>query len=321
MKVFIPFDTRIKHGYSFRMKRIVCFTFFCLAGLLLTSCSAVPKEAGQTLPDPPITTEDRIRTQIALIEQTAATPTGTGTATQTASPTISPTITLTATPSLIPRTPTATLSTDYFHGSYSYDLPFLSQAGLKYKGAETELGCTAASIQVVLDFWHDYNETYSTMSAQRIIDINTSQGTFHAGSGLSITNVEDELNSLDYYLGIRRNSGKQDLIDALERYGPLPVLVKTEWIPSKANHLAVLTEYDPETDSVTLNDPWYEWPITWNWEAFDGIWSLNYSENEDGYLVRTFFFIVPNAELRPGQDLFIPETAGAGIQNIDTSSE
>jgi len=67
----------------------------------------------------------------------------------------------------------------------------------------------------------------------------------------------------------------------------------------------VLVEYDPENDTVTFNDPWYEWPVTWDWEAFDGIWNLNYSEDEDGYLVRTFFFIVPKTEIRPGNDLFI----------------
>lgn len=284
----------------------------CLAALLISACSTGSQRTEQSGIDAPesapITTEERIQTQIALIEQ-SATRTATGTATITLTPTITPTITLTPTPSLIPRRPTATLSEEYFHGSYDYELPFLSQSGLKYRGAETNLGCTAASIQVTLDFWHTYNEDYPTMKAQQIIDINTSQGTFVAGKGLSISNVEDELNNMDYYLGIRRNSEKQELIDALERYGPLPVLVKTGWTPSKTNHLAVLTGYDPDTDTVTLNDPWYDWPVSWNWEAFDGIWGLNYSENEGGYLTRTFFFIVPKAEIRPGADLFIPEDA------------
>lgn len=257
-----------------------------------------------------------IETQIAAIDQTTAaaqlqtatvelTPAATGTPsfTNTASP-----IPDTSTPTLIPRTPTPTLSAAYFHGSYAYELPLITQSGLKYQGAPTKLGCTAASVEMILDFWNTYKDEYPTISAQTLINRNTAQGTFHAKTGLSIANVEDELKSNNYYLGIQRNSKKEDLLDALARYGPLAILTKTEWTPFGANHLVVLKEYNEADDTVTFLDPWYDWPVTWDWEAFDGIWSLNYSEEENGYLTRTFFFIVPKKEIRPGNDLFLPDT-------------
>lgn len=290
-------------------KFVILFAIFVICSFL-TSCSGNFDESSKNIDgfinDNQKTVKERIETQIAVIELTASVTNTPGlTATETPVPTNSPTITLSPTPTIIPGTPTSTLPPEFFHGSYSYNLPLSNQTGLKYKGVETKLGCTAASIQMILDFWKAYNQNYKTLKAQTIIDINTAQGSFHSKTGLSITNVEDELTNLNYYLGVHRNSKKQDLIDALERYGPLPVLVKTEWIPTGANHLVVLVEYDPQNDTVTFNDPWYEWPVTWNWEAFDGIWNLNYSEDEDGYLVRTFFFIVPKTEIRPGNDLFI----------------
>ncbi len=257
-----------------------------------------------------------IETQIAEINKTAEfsrffaetnavkpTVTKTEYRTKTASPTSN-----TPTPSLIPKTPTPTLPEGYFRGSYVYDLPLITQSNLKYRGVPTKLGCTAASVEMILDFWNSYHNDYQTISAQTLINLNVSQGTFHAKTGLSIANVEDELKNIDYYLGIQRNSNKEDLLDALIRYGPLAVLTKTEWTPFGANHLVVLSEYNPEYNTVTFLDPWYDWPVTWDWEAFDGIWSLNYSEEENGYLTRTFFFIVPKNEIRPEKDLFIPDT-------------
>lgn len=257
-----------------------------------------------------------IETQIEAIDQTVtAVQFMTATVAQSPVATNTPSITNTAslipdtpTPSLVPRTATPTLSADYFHGSYTYDLPLITQSDLKFRGSPTKLGCTAASVEMILDFWNTYQNEYPTISAQTLINLNTAQGTFHAKTGLSIENVEDELKNNHYYLGIQRNSTKEDLLDALVRYGPLAVLTKTEWTPFGANHLVVLKEYDAENDTVTFLDPWYEWPVTWDWEAFDGIWSLNYSEEENGYLTRTFFFIVPLKEIRPGNDLFLPDT-------------
>ncbi len=177
--------------------------------------------------------------------------------------------------------------------SKAYAVPFMSQSGLKYKGVETKLGCTAASIQMILDYWKTLDPENKRLSAQRLIDINTAQGTFHSGTGLSIENVVDELNQLGYRVRIYQNSDKETLLKTFHESGPQALLVKTEWVPLGANHLVVLTAYDSESDTVTINDPWYDYTVSWEWDAFDGIWGLNYSEKKDGYLVRAFFNIFP----------------------------
>ena len=205
-----------------------------------------------------------------------------------------PSMTVTVTPELCATPTLIKISQDsLWLQSKSYPVPMMSQAGLKYKGIETKLGCTAASIQMILDYWKSVDSENKRLSAQRIIDINTSQGTFHAGTGLSVENVVDELELLGYRAEIYRNGDKLALLKAFHENGPQALLVKTEWIPQGANHLAVLVAYDQEADTVTINDPWYDYTVTWDWDAFDGIWSLNYSVNKDGFLNRVFVNIVP----------------------------
>ena len=191
------------------------------------------------------------------------------------------------------QTPTLKAVSGFEPDSKKYDVPLVTQDGLKYKGVKTTLGCTAASVQMVLDYWKTINPDYKTISAQKIIDINTSQGTFRTGEGLSIENVKDELQNIGYVLEIYQKSDKEQLLRVFDQFGPQILLVKTGWVPTGANHLVVLVAYDKETDTVTVNDPWFDHPFTWGWEAFDGIWSLNYSQKENGYLTRSFFNILP----------------------------
>ncbi len=193
------------------------------------------------------------------------------------------------------ETPTLLVVGDAPPQSVQYDVPFRSQAGLKYKGVATTSGCTAASAQMILDFWKLQDPENKTLSAQRLIDINVSQGTFNRVSGLSATNLADEFALLGYRFLTSRNGSKEKLLSALDEFGPQAVLVKTEWVPIGANHLVVLTGYDAENDLVTINDPWYDAPLVLEWAGFDGIWSLNYSEREGGYLVRTFFTVIPES--------------------------
>ena len=71
--------------------------------------------------------------------------------------------------------------------------------------------------------------------------------------------------------------------------------------------MAVVTGYDPENDMIRVLDPWQTGGIMeFPYENFDGIWSLNYLEDENDTLRRTFFFIVPYAELSPVNAPFIP---------------
>ncbi|MBQ6480362.1 MAG: hypothetical protein IJI45_04510, partial [Anaerolineaceae bacterium] len=126
-------------------------------------------------------------------------------------------------------------------------------------------------------------------------------------TGLNIMNTKDELREMKYYLGTRQDSSKEELLAALERYGPLLILTKVNWTPFGANHMAVVTGYDPENDMIRVLDPWQTGGIMeFPYENFDGIWSLNYLEDENDTLRRTFFFIVPYAELSPVNAPFIP---------------
>ena len=224
--------------------------------------------------------------------------------TPTATFTPEPTDTPTSTPTEGP-TPTPTLGPEYFHGSLWYEPEFISQEGLRYNGREINTGCTAASVAMLLNFWHDYKEEYPAMSAQALLDQNVRQGQFRVNSGLNIMNTEDDLNEMRYLLGFRQDSDKEELLAALERYGPLLILTKVGWTPFGANHMAVVSGYDPDTDIIRILDPWtiggiMEFP----YENFDGIWSLNFGD-ETETLQRTFFFIVPYQELRPENELFV----------------
>ena len=206
-------------------------------------------------------------------------------------------------------TPTATLSAEYFHGTYIYEhVPYISQRGLTYQGRKTNSGCTAASIEMILDFWHQYNSEYKTMKAQALLDLNAKQGNFVPGVGLAALDTKDELDNLGYYIGYQIDSIKEDLLDALVRYGPIALVVKTNWDPNGTNHSAVLTGYDNETDQVMINDPWSKDKIIkMSYDQFDSIWGLNYAAADSQVEARRiFFFIVPYQEIRPDHDLFIP---------------
>ena len=204
-------------------------------------------------------------------------------------------------------TPTPTLGPEFFHGSLWYEPEFVSQEGLRFNGREISTGCTAASVEMVLGFWHSYKEEYPTISAQRLLDQSARKSQFDPGTGLNIMNTEDDLQEMRYYLGTRQDSNKEELLAALERYGPLLVLTKVNWTPFGANHMAVVTGYDPDRDIIRVLDPWQEGGIMeFDYNGFDGIWGLNYLDDTVETLRRTFFFIVPVDELTLENAPFIP---------------
>ncbi len=272
-----------------------------LGSMLLSACS-LP----QPVP-PAVQTESAAMTaeSFRLTDQAlhpSETPLPTSTPLPSSTPTAEPS--MTPTPTSGPS-PTPTLGPEFFHGSLWYEPGFVSQYGLKYNGSVITTGCTAACVQMVLDFWHDYKEGYPTMDAQALINQNVFQKQFNAHTGLNILDTEDDLQMMDYYLGVRENSSKEELLAALERYGPLLILTKVNWSPYGTNHMAVLTGYDPAADVVHLLDPWQiGGDLEMSYEEFDAIWKLNYSETE--MRQRAFFFIVPYPELRRENELFIP---------------
>lgn len=283
--------------------------------IILAGCS-MPQPVGPLLTQ----TAEAEMLQAALTETAfASLPTATPTATDTPVPTETPEPTLSPTPTAtFGPTPTPTLGPDYFHGSLWYEPDFVSQEGLTYNGRTINTGCTAASLQMVLDFWHAYKDEYQTISAQQLINQNVWQGQFNPSSGLNIMNAEDDLAELGYYLGTRQDSDKEELLAALERYGPLLVLTKVNWTPFGANHMAVVTGYDAETDTIRVLDPWQVGGIMeFPYDNFDGIWSLNYLDDLTETLRRTFFFAVPYAELSPDSSPFVPVSVLRKITGSD----
>lgn len=201
----------------------------------------------------------------------------------------------TATPSPTPI-PTEPTKTPVILG---YDVPVLSQDGLFLNGAPTGVGCVPVCIEMMTSYWNKLNSRYPVLSAQEIIDRNAEQGTYAAGIGMSSLSAADELLEIGYIHKMELNTSKEELLEALKEYGPVGVLVKTNWVPTTMNHAAVLTVYDETTDTVTLNDPFYGSTVTWSWESFDGIWGLNYAGDKDysGNVVRRVYFIIyPNKQ-------------------------
>ena len=169
------------------------------------------------------------------------------TATAEPSPSPSPSPTVTTTP--LPPTPEPTPTTP---AVIAYDVPVLSQEGLLLNGAPTGVGCVPVCIEMMTTWWHN-TAGDPILTAQETIDRNAEQGLYAAGRGMSSASAADELAELGYTHVMVLNSSKEELLDVLQKHGPVGVLVKTNWVPTTMNHAAVLTTYDPQSDEVTLN--------------------------------------------------------------------
>lgn len=213
--------------------------------------------------------------------------------------TVTPTITVTPSPtaSLTPAAPATavpTLEPSPVPVMIDYDVPVLSQEGLLLNGAPTGVGCVPVCIEMMTAYWNSIHPDLAVLTAQEVIDRNAEQGLYVAGRGMSSMSAADELAEIGYSHEMVFNSSRDELISALEKHGPVGVLVKTNWVPTTMNHAAVLTGYDQESDTVTLNDPFYGSVVRWNWESFDGIWGLNYAGDRDysGEVVRRVYFTI-----------------------------
>ncbi len=228
--------------------------------------------------------------------QAAAAAAATATATVSPSPTA---VLITATASPEPtETPSASV----------YDVPVLSQEGLLLNGAPTGVGCVPVCIEMITAWWNSISPDHPILTAQETIDRNAEQGLYAAGRGMTSASAADELEELGYVHRLEMNSSKEELIAAFDAHGPVGVLVKTNWVPTTMNHAAVLTAYDEEKDLYTFNDPFYGSVVQWSWEAFDGIWSLNYAGDRDysGSVVQRVFFTI------------YPENSGPASETVRT---
>ena len=267
---------RQNEGESLKKKKWLNCIFGTAA--VFCGCSRSP------LPDPQVIHGPE-RTATGHIYMSSAVPTGQAS---------TPISAFTATPSatVLFFTPTVTPVPSVTPVLINYEVPVISQEGLFLKGVPTGVGCVPACIEMMTAWWNSVNDANPVLSAQEVIDRNAEQGLYVAGRGMSSMSAADELAEIGYTHHMYLNSSKEALLAAFRDHGPVGVLVKTNWVPTTMNHAAVLTAYDETTDSVTLNDPFYGSEVSWSWDAFDGIWGLNYAGDRDysGEVVRRVFF-------------------------------
>ena len=225
-----------------------------------------------------------------------------------ATPSPAATVTVSLTAAVLRQTATASPAPTETPAAAAYDVPVLSQKDLLLNGAPTGVGCVPVCIEMITTWWNSVSAKYPILTAQETIDRNAEQGLYAAGRGMTSASAADELAELGYVHRMELNSSKEELIAAFEAHGPIGVLVKTNWIPTTMNHAAVLTAYDEEKDLFTFNDPFYGSTVQWSWEAFDGIWGLNYAGDRDysGAVVQRVFFTI------------YPEGSGTALEAVST---
>lgn len=254
------------------------FAYIFFAAILLSGCRK------NRLPDPQVIHRQVSASAIPgnLADTGKSKQISTATATSSATPSA-------AVPS---STPTAAPAPSETPMVLAYEVPVVSQDGLFLEGIPTGVGCVPACIEMMTAWWNSTEPLHPVLTAQEVIDRNAEQGLYVAGRGMSSMSAADELAEIGYTHNMYLNSSKEALLAAFREHGPVGVLVKTNWVPTTMNHAAVLTAYDETTDTVTLNDPFYGSEVSWRWEAFDGIWGLNYAGDRDysGDVVRRVFF-------------------------------
>jgi len=157
-----------------------------------------------------------------------------------------------------------------------HSVPEYSQRDLTYNGANTQYGCVPSSTSMVLDYWHQKDASYSTMTAQELLDVNTVQGEFDK-YGMSPTNMHDELDKLGYTAQDHTNSNLDELKGAVTD-GPVIAVVKLGMKTEGTNHVVVVTGLS-DRNEVRVNDPWTGKSQTYSWEQFSKSWGANFGKD------------------------------------------
>ncbi len=157
---------------------------------------------------------------------------------------------------------------------FGHSVPLISQQGLKYGDQKTQYGCTAASTAMVLAYWHSRNPDLGRLSAQEILDANIKQGKF-TGTGLSVSEVHDEVQDLGYSVVEDRINSDFDTLKRDVEQGPVIAIVKLGMQKSGYNHAVVVTGISDD-GRVAVNDPWdgqqHEYPV----EIFLASWGADF---------------------------------------------
>jgi WXG100 family type VII secretion target len=156
------------------------------------------------------------------------------------------------------------------------DVPTQSQRDLTYRGARTEYGCTVTSASMILDYYHAQAESNRTMSAQDLLNTNAQAREFTA-TGMSATNLHDDLDQLGYTAVDYTNATQADLVAAVKD-GPVIAIVKLNLAARGDNHAVVVSGIS-EDNQVRVNDPWTGEARTYSWDDFSASWGANFGKD------------------------------------------
>jgi hypothetical protein len=155
------------------------------------------------------------------------------------------------------------------------NVPTQSQHGLEYRGARNEYGCTVTSASMILDYYHAQSPNHQTLSAQELLNVNAQQGEF-TSTGMSASNLRDELDKLGYTATDHPNATKTELLEAVKE-GPVIAVVKLNLKTTGDNHAVVVTGISD--DQVRVNDPWTGAARTYDWDEFGKSWGANFGKD------------------------------------------
>lgn len=167
------------------------------------------------------------------------------------------------------------------------DVPNFDQKSLKYQGKTNYYGCSAASADMVVDYWHQQDPNNADTSAQALLDANAAQGEF-TGKGMQITDLQDELDSLGYQSEVYTDAKPEELKNAVKQE-PVVVVVRMSMGETGYPHAMVVTGISDQ-DKVRVNDPWTGRSHTYDWEQFNRSWG---SFKDPGVANRSFMSIHP----------------------------
>jgi predicted double-glycine peptidase len=156
-----------------------------------------------------------------------------------------------------------------------HDVPAISQQDLTYNGRETDYGCAPTAVSMVTEYWHAQDSSNETRSAQELLDANVEQGVFK-GTGMSITNIHDELSALGYETKDYADADLETLKREVAK-GPVVAVVKLGMGTEGTPHSVVVTGIS-ENNEVRVNDPWDGESRTYRWETFSRSWSAKFGD-------------------------------------------
>jgi predicted double-glycine peptidase len=166
--------------------------------------------------------------------------------------------------------------------------------GLNINGQTTEFGCTPTSTSMILDYWHNKDSANQTLSAQAIIDKHAEKAEFNENSGMSATNIVDDVKDLGYANSNPYTDSTPEKLKEAVLKGPVIAIVKLNLKSTGLNHAIVVTGISTD-DQVRINDPWTGESSTISWDDFSKSWGAEFGTDKNGNKYPTNSYV----EIRP----------------------